>query len=121
MSVTVAAAAVLAGGAGALARHFTVVGVAARAGSRFPFGTLAVNLSGSLLLGLLLGAGVGGDALLVAGGGALGSYTTFSAWMADSDGMAREGRPQAAALNLAGSLLLGFVALLLGRSIGGWL
>ncbi|MBU3674829.1 MAG: fluoride efflux transporter CrcB [Solirubrobacteraceae bacterium] len=121
MSFAVAVAAVLAGGAGALARHFTVVGVAARAGSDFPFGTLTVNLSGSLLLGLLLGAGVGGDALLVAGGGALGSYTTFSAWMADSDGLAREGRAPAAALNLAGSLILGLLALLAGRAIGGWL
>ncbi len=121
MSFAVAVAAVLAGGAGALARHFTVVGVAARAGSAFPFGTLTVNLSGSLLLGLLLGAGVGGDALLVAGGGALGSYTTFSAWMADSDGLAREGRAPGAALNLAGSLVLGLLALLAGRAIGGWL
>ncbi|MBU6337811.1 MAG: fluoride efflux transporter CrcB [Acidobacteria bacterium] len=121
MSFAVAVAAVLAGGAGALARHLTVVGVAARAGSAFPFGTLTVNLSGSLLLGLLLGAGVGGDALLVAGGGALGSYTTFSAWMADSDGLAREGRVPAAALNLAGSLALGLLALLAGRAIGGWL
>ena len=121
MSVAVALAAVLAGGAGALARHFTVVGVAACAGAGFPFGTLAVNLSGSLLLGLLLGAGVAGDALLVAGGGALGSYTTFSAWMADSDGLARDGRPGAAAVNLAGSLLLGLGALLLGHLAGGWL
>lgn len=121
MSVPAVVAAVLAGGAGALARHFTIVGVASRAGAGFPFGTLTVNLSGSLLLGLLLGAGVGGDALLVAGGGALGSYTTFSAWMADSDGLAREGRGGAAALNLAGSLLLGLAALLLGRAIGGWL
>ena len=121
MSFAVAVAAVLAGGAGALARHFTVVGVAARAGSAFPFGTLTVNLSGSLLLGLLLGAGVGGDALLVAGGGALGSYTTFSAWMADSDGLAREGRVPSAALNLAGSLVLGLLALLAGRAIGSWL
>ena len=92
MSLAVAAAAVLAGGAGALARHFSVVAVAARAGPRFPFGTLTVNISGSLLLGVLLGTGIGGDGLLVAGGGALGSYTTFSAWMADSGGLARDGR-----------------------------
>lgn len=121
MSFVVALAAVLAGGAGALARHFTVVGVAARAGSGFPFGTLTVNIAGSLLLGLLLGAGVGGDALLVAGGGALGSYTTFSAWMADSDGLAGEGRPRAAATNLAGSLVLGLLAIVVGRAVGGWL
>ena len=118
MSLLVATGAVLAGGAGALARHFTVVAVASRSGSAFPFGTLTVNLAGSLLLGLLLGAGVAGDALLVAGGGALGSYTTFSAWMADSDGLAREGRPQAAAVNLALSLLAGLLAIVVGRALG---
>lgn len=118
MSFAVAVAAVLAGGAGALARHCTVVAVAARTEPRIPLGTLAVNLSGSLALGLLLGAGVGGDALLVAGGGALGSYTTFSAWMADTDGLAREGRPAAAAANIAFSLLAGLVAIVVGRAIG---
>ena len=118
MSFLVATAAVFAGGAGALARHFTVVAVASRSGSAFPFGTLTVNLAGSLLLGLLLGAGLGGDALLIAGGGALGSYTTFSAWMADSDGLAREGRPQAAAVNLAASLLAGLLAIVVGRALG---
>ena len=121
MSFAVAVAAVAAGGAGALARHLTVVGVASRAGAGFPAGTLTVNLSGSLGLGILLGAGVGGDGLLVAGGGFLGSFTTFSAWMADSDGLAREGRVPAAALNLGASLLFGLLALLAGRALGGWL
>ena len=121
MSAAVLAAAVAAGGAGALARHFTVVGVASRTGHGFPVGTLAVNLAGSLILGVLLGAGVAGGALVIAGGGALGSYTTFSAWMADSDGLAREGRPAAAAANLAASLLGGLLAIVAGRALGGLL
>ena len=121
MSAAVLAGAVLAGGGGALARHLTVAAVAARAGAGFPAGTMAVNLGGSFLLGLLLGAGVGGDALVVAGGGALGSYTTFSAWMADSDGLARAGRPGAAGANLAVSLVGGLLAIVVGRALGGLL
>src|SRR6185312_6496470 len=50
-----------------------------------PLGTLAVNLTGSLALGVLVGAGVGGDAYLLLGTAALGSYTTFSTWILDSE------------------------------------
>lgn len=118
MSFVIGATAVLAGGGGALARHFTVVAIAPKSGTGFPFGTLTVNLAGSFLLGLLVGAGIGHDAMVVAGGGALGSYTTFSAWMADSDGLARVGRPQSAAVNLAASLFFGLVAIIAGRALG---
>ncbi len=121
MSASVALAATVAGGAGALARHLTVVFVAARAGSSFPVGTLTVNLAGSAVLGLLIGAGLSGDAALIVGGGALGSYTTFSAWMADSDGLIGEQRGGAAAINLVASLLLGLLAIVAGRALGGLL
>ncbi len=107
------------GGVGAVARHITVFEVAERSGDHFPFGTLAVNLSGSLIVGLLLGAGVTGTALTLLAGGLLGSYTTYSAWMADSDGLAREGRPQAAALNIFLSLFAGLAAIVIGRTLGG--
>ena len=109
------------GGVGAVARHMTVFAVAERSGDQFPFGTLAVNLSGSLIVGLLLGAGVTGTTLTLLAGGLLGSYTTFSAWMADSDGLAREGRPQAAALNIFLSLFAGLAAIVIGRALGGLL
>src|SRR5438034_11514386 len=69
------------GGAGALARFAVDQHVTRLAGGALPLGTLAVNCSGALLLGLITGAGVSGDAALVAGAGAIGSYTTFSTWM----------------------------------------
>ncbi|CAB4336099.1 unannotated protein [freshwater metagenome] len=109
------------GGVGALARHLTVVAVAERSGDQFPVGTLVVNVAGSLIVGLLLGAGVAGATLTLLAGGLLGSYTTFSAWMADSDGLAREHRPQAAAVNIFLSLFAGFLALVVGRTLGGLL
>jgi len=106
------------GGAGALARHLTVFAVAQRSGDRFPLGTLSVNLAGSLILGLLVGAGVTGTTLTLLGAGLLGSYTTFSAWIADSDGIARQHRPQAAAVNIFLSLFAGLAALIIGRAAG---
>ena len=72
----------LAGGLGATAR-FVLDGVVARRNPfRFPLGTVVINVTGSLLLGLLTGAVVaygGADQVeLVIGTGFLGGYTTFS-------------------------------------------
>jgi CrcB protein len=85
----------------------------------FPVGTLAVNLSGSFVLGLLVGAGVGGDAYLITGVAALGSYTTFSTWMLDSERLVRHGLRRRAAANLLGGLVLGVAAAELGRLLAG--
>jgi CrcB protein len=73
--------------------------------------TLLVNLSGALALGLLIGAGVGGDALRVAGAGFLGGYTTFSTWMLEADDPLTD---------VALPLLAGLGAIALGRLVGGW-
>ena len=62
-----------------------------------------------------------GTTLTLLAGGLLGSYTTYSAWMADSDGLAREHRPQAAAVNIFVSLFAGLVAIVIGRALGGLL
>ncbi len=45
---------VLGGGAGSLARYLAGTAVAARWGARFPWGTLAVNVTGSFLIGLIM-------------------------------------------------------------------
>jgi CrcB protein len=107
----------LVGGAGALARFWLDGAVSRRVGGAFPTGTLAVNLSGSLLLGILSGAGVSGDALLVAGTGLLGAYTTFSTWMLESHRLGEDGRVRALAANVVLSLALGLGAVALGRAI----
>jgi len=106
------------GGLGALARYAVSTVVARRAGSWFPWGTLAVNLSGTGLLGVLTGLALHGDALVLAGGGLLGSYTTFSTWMLDSDRLAEHHSGRALVANLVGSLLLGLAAVALGRALG---
>ncbi len=108
----------LLGGAGAVARYLvdTVAGPRTRRG--FPRGILVVNLSGALLLGVLLGASVQGDAQRLLAGGLLGAYTTFSTWMFDSHRLATGGRRGQAALNLLAGLALGLLAVWLGRELG---
>lgn len=121
----------LLGGAGAVARFLLSAAVARCTAGWFPYGTLAVNLSGSALLGLVVGLALDGDAMTLVAGGLLGSYTTFSTWMLDSERLAghrvislsghRKRRPagDVTAANLGGSLLLGLAAVALGRALGG--
>jgi CrcB protein len=122
MSAPLLLAVGLLGGAGAVARYLVDGAITARAARTrrrgLPVGILAVNLSGAFLLGVVVGAAVRDDAYRLVATGLLGAYTTFSTWMFDSDRLAREGRRTAAALYLAGSLLLGLLAVWLGRELG---
>jgi CrcB protein len=118
MTVLVWAGVAVLGGLGALAR-WTLDGlVSARWSRQFPLGTLAVNLTGAFLLGLLVGAGVQGRALLLAGTDTLGAYTTFSTWMFESHRLGEDGEHRLAVANLIISLAAGLVAALAGRAIG---
>ena len=106
------------GGGGAVARFMLDALIGQRAGRDFPLGTLVINVSGSFVLGLLTGIGVGGDELLIGGTATIGSFTTFSTWMLESYRLAEDGEDRPALVNLGGSLLLGFGAALLGRAVG---
>jgi CrcB protein len=109
----------LLGAIGSWARFKVSVLVAARYPSSVPLGTLVVNLSGSFALGLLVGLAVAGDALLLVGGGLLGSYTTFSTWMVESQRLGEDGDWGPMLLYLLGSMLAGLAAAGLGWLIGG--
>jgi CrcB protein len=108
----------LLGGTGAVARFLVDGAVSRCAGREFPFGILAVNLSGTLALGVLAGVALSGNAYQLAAGGLIGAYTTFSTWVFDSERLREDGRLRYAALNLGGSLLLGLAAVWLGRKLG---
>lgn len=109
------------GALGALARFRVDQAVSARWPSDFPLGTLVVNLTGSLVLGILVGASVAGDVLLVCGTGFLGGYTTFSTWMVESERLAEDGEVPLTWLNLLGSMALGLVTAGVGWLAGGLL
>ena len=85
----------------------------------FPLGILAVNLLGTLVVGIVAGAALNGEGYTIVAGGVTGSFTTFSTWMLDSERLAEAGRTELAWLNLGVSLLVGFAAVALGHWLGG--
>jgi CrcB protein len=107
------------GAGGALARFIVDTLVSSRAGRELPFGTLAINLTGAFLLGLLVGAVIDAGAYRLAGTALIGAYTTFSTWMLETQRLAEDGQLRTAAGNLVVSLFVGLAAAALGRSLGG--
>jgi fluoride exporter len=109
----------LLGGIAATARFAVDAAFASRSDHPFPLGILAVNLAGALALGLVAGAALEGQALIVVAGGGIGSFTTFSTWILDSHRLAEAGHSHLVWLNLGLSLLAGFAAVALGHWLGG--
>jgi CrcB protein len=118
MSVLLWAAVMLIGGTGSVLRFLVDGTVSAVAGRDFPTGTLVVNISGAVILGLLTGLALSHDAALLAGTAAVGSYTTFSTWMLETQRMAEERQRRKVVLNIVVSLVLGVAAAALGKLIG---
>jgi CrcB protein len=106
------------GALGALARFHLDAFVQRRTEIGFPAGTLVVNLTGTFLLGLLTGLSVASGTMLVAGTGLLGSFTTFSTWMLETERLTEEGASRVALANLAVSLAAGLAAGAAGWAIG---
>lgn len=111
------------GAAGALSRHFVASAVGKWAGTSFPYGTMAVNVLGSLFMGLLITmlahkfeAAPEMRALLTVG--FLGSFTTFSTYSMETVLLIERGDIQSAALYAFGSLAVGVLALLAGMWLG---
>lgn len=88
-----------------------------------PYGTMAANLLGCLLIGFLLSFGesrqvFGPQARLFLFVGLLGGFTTFSTYEYESFAMMRDGQLAAALTNLALQLVVGFAAVWLGHGLG---
>jgi fluoride exporter len=105
-------------GFGAIARFGVDTIVQSRRLHEFPLGTLVVNTSGCLLLGLLAGLEPSHDTMLVIGTATIGSYTTFSTGMLETQRQAEDGERSLAWRNVVISLGLGLAAVALGRAIG---
>jgi CrcB protein len=118
VSAAVLLAVGLLGGVGAIARFLLDGGVARRLGRAFPFGTLAVNLSGALLLGVFVGVALSTDTYRLVGTGLVGAFTTFSTWAFESHRLGEDGELRIGALNFCLSLVLGVSAVWLGRHLG---
>ncbi len=110
----------LGGGLGAAARHGVNRLAMALFGFAFPWGTLAVNVFGSLTMGLLIGAlaavpgGTSQHLRLFLTTGILGGFTTFSAFSLDALTLWERGQPGQAAAYVAASVLLSLAAVAAG-------
>lgn len=111
------------GFAGAIARYFIDARMTAWTGGALPWGTFVINVSGSLLLGLLFALIVERAALPASMRaplmiGFLGAYTTFSTLALESWRMIEDGAWLYASANLAGSIVIGVVAVVAGVALG---
>ena len=109
----------LAGGLGAGTRFAVDALIRPRVSDGLPWSTHLVNITGSLLLGLILGLGAGESWHTIAGTGFLGGYTTFSTASVETAHLARDRRYGAAAVHAAGMLVLSVAAASAGYALGG--
>jgi len=109
----------VAGALGTLSRY-ALSGWAYRLlGERLPWGTLAVNVLGCFLLGLVMQVGLSTDALsrtarVAITVGFLGAFTTFSTFGYETMKAIEDGAWGAAGLNVALNLVVGFLAVAVG-------
>jgi fluoride exporter len=93
-------------------------------GGRFPLGTVSINITGSFLIGFImtllterLNPHPIWRLLLVVG--FLGCYTTFSSFEWETLGLLQDGSRWLGLINVAGSVLLGYIAVWLGAAVAG--
>lgn len=115
----------LAGALGSIARYLLGHFISSQSGSVFPFGTLFINVSGSLLIGMLFGLTarhvLSTDVQLVLATGFLGGYTTFGTMSWEGVQLARGGNLRASVLYFGESVLFGLLAASAGIALGWWL
>jgi fluoride exporter len=115
----------LGGFLGASARYWLGLWINAKVGQQFPWATFIINVSGSLVLGVLTGfladrAGHSGEPVLrlLVAVGFLGAYTTFSTFELENLTLISAGQWGRAIANAAGSVVVGLLAVWLGARIG---
>jgi CrcB protein len=115
----------LGGAIGSGARYLVATWAAAALGPEFPRGTLIVNVSGSFLLAVLMGAALEGgglspDTRLFLGAGVLGGFTTYSSFNYETIALFEQGSYRVASANLLLTVVGCLVAGLAGLAFGRW-
>lgn len=122
MTALLVLAVAAAGGVGAVARLVLDGFLRARVRIAYPLGTTVINVTGSLLLGLVTGLalahGLPAEWRAVLGTGFLGGYTTFSTASYETVRLAQQRRYRAALVNGVGMLVLALAAAGLGLWLG---
>ncbi|MDP3890455.1 CrcB family protein [Nocardioides sp.] len=109
------------GGAAGAAARYAASSRWDRPAPRLPSGTIAVNVLGSLILGVLIGAGAGATGLALLGVGFCGALTTYSAFAVQVTERAGPGARRGAGLVTALTLVPALLAVLVGAAVGGLL
>ena len=111
----------VAGSLGALARYLVDGAMQDRVEGILPWGTLAVNVSGSLVLGVIAGLalyhGLPGMPRSILGTGFCGAYTTFSTFAYETTRLVEEGSRASALVNIAANTAFGLAAAAVGLSV----
>jgi CrcB protein len=110
------------GSIGTVLRYIISNAVQCRLGHKFPYGTVVVNSLGCLLAGMFLVViekrFLGNpDIKLFLMVAVLGAFTTFSAFIVETADLLYKGRMLAGFINILGSILLGYIFLILGMQI----
>lgn len=110
------------GGLGASLRHAINVGCARAYGINFPYGTFVINITGSLVMGIIAGyLALKGEASqpwrLFVMTGILGGYTTFSAFSLDAVTLYQRGEMGLALFYVIGSVALSIAGLFAGLAL----
>jgi fluoride exporter len=112
------------GALGTLARYGVAVATQTwlpREAQGFPWATLTVNVIGSFVLALVVFLALEGrvsqDTRLAVGTGFCGAFTTFSTFALETDALLTRGAWTEVTLYVTGNLVLGFVAVLLGKAL----
>ncbi len=116
------------GAIGAAGRYLIGGWVQTFSGAGFPLGTFFVNITGSMVIGIILGlaerGALSGQARLLLAVGVMGGYTTFSSFSYDNLGLLQSGETGRLLFNIVGQLAIGLFAAYLGvvlaRTIGGY-
>jgi CrcB protein len=107
---------------GAPSRYLVDRAVQSRHESAFPWGTLTVNVAGSLLLGFLTGLPAGHAVSALLGTGFCGALTTYSTFSYETLRLAQDGRGRHAVANVVVSIFAGlgaaYLGILLAAAIG---
>jgi fluoride exporter len=109
---------VLGAALGAPLRHLVDRLLRVRYGATLPWGTFAVNVAGSALLGVVVGAAAPPAVLALVGTGLCGALTTYSTFGLETVELASTGRPGLALLNALGSAAACLAAVALGVWVG---
>jgi len=108
----------LGGALGSITRFILGNIISKKANTNFPIGTFLINITGAVLLGLVIGIHAEGNMYLLMADGFLGAYTTFGAFMFEGVTLFLKSKKISALYYISGTVILGILGYFSGYAIG---